>query len=141
MPMVLRQDHKRDGTLSETAHYLYGLGLISGELARLEPPSQFDTFFYHTDGLESTVALTNGLGRVRAQYQYDAWGNLENSRGKVPNRFLFTGEEQDPQSGLYYLRARWYDPTVGGFLTKDPFGGIAAVPQSFHAYIYAFTIP
>jgi RHS repeat-associated protein len=63
------------------------------------------------------------------------------SRGDVANRFLFTGEEQDPTTKLYYLRARWYDPKVGRFLTKDPFAGVAVLPLGTNTYLYALNNP
>jgi RHS repeat-associated protein len=136
--VALTQDVVAEGgEPGEPTHYLYGLALISEELPDLES----HPFFYHADGLGSTIALTDQLGMVQAHYRYDAWGNLEQSLGNVPNRFLFTGEEQDPQTGLYYLRARWYDPRVGRFLTKDPFGGLAERPQSVYPYIYVSNNP
>jgi RHS repeat-associated protein len=139
MSVVLQQDDAEEGRLKETTHYLYGLGLLSEELVRALHQTQ--QFFYHSDGLGSTIALTDRSGRTQADYQYDVWGNLEKSFANVPNSFLFTGEEQDPETGLYYLRARWYDPRVARFLTKDPFVGVAELPRSVHPYIYVFNNP
>jgi RHS repeat-associated protein len=139
LPVVLQQDDAQMGQPEEKTRYLHGLGLLSEEL--VGPGRQPQQFFYHSDGLGSTVALTDRNGRTRAEYQYDAWGNVERRSGKVPNRFLFTGEEQDPETGLQYLRARWYDPRVGIFLTKDPFPGVAALPRSLHPYMYVFNNP
>ena len=56
------------------------------------------------------------------------------------NTRRFTGETQDP-TGLYYLRARWYDPATGRFLTRDPFPGLAALPQTQHPYVYVGNNP
>ena len=129
LPVILEQDRITEGSLNESIHYLYGLVLISEELAGVELPPE--SFFYHSDWLGSTVALTDHAGGTQAEYQYDAWGNLASSSENVPNRFLFTGEEQDPVTGLYYLRARWYDPKVGRFLTRDPNEAvIAQLPQT-----------
>lgn len=141
LPVVLEQNRVTEESRNETIHYLYGLALISEKLAPPEPGARPKSFFYHSDGLGSTIALSDRRGRTRAEYQYDAWGNLERSFGDVPNRFLFTGEEQDPKTALYYLRARWYDAKVGRFLTKDPFGGIIELPQSINEYVYAFNNP
>src|SRR5207249_6954717 len=98
-------------------------------------------FFYHPDGLGSTIAVTDEQGRPRAAYQYDPWGNLEIAVGSVPNRFLFTGEERDSGTGLYYLRARWYDPSVGRFISRDQFLGFADQPASLHPYTYVMNNP
>src|SRR5439155_13240687 len=98
-------------------------------------------FFYHPDGLGSTVALTDDKGVPKAAYQYDPWGNTEISLGGVPNRFLFTGEEKDSGTGLYYLRARWYDPTIGRFVTRAPLYGLTAAPKTLNRYLYALDNP
>jgi RHS repeat-associated protein len=134
LPVVLREDEA-----STDVDYVYGLGLVAEELNALG--QQPAPFFYHSDGLGSTVALTDGQGKPRAGYQYDPWGNLEISLGSSPNRFLFTGEERDADTGLYYLRARWYDPAVGRLLTRDPFAGFLAGPLSMNRYVYVRNNP
>ncbi len=57
------------------------------------------------------------------------------------NPFLFQGQQYDPASGDYYLRARYYDPTVGRFLSPDPFAGLDVDPLSLHRYLYAKADP
>jgi len=54
-----------------------------------------------------------------------------------PNDFLYTGEQHDPNSGFYYLRARYMNPANGRFTQQDTFAGSATSPLSFHKYIYA----
>jgi RHS repeat-associated protein len=66
---------------------------------------------------------------VAATYTYDAFGALRNASGPTAP-FLFTGEQRDPSTNLYYLRARYYDPATGRFLTRDPFPGLAFDPIS-----------
>jgi RHS repeat-associated protein len=70
--------------------------------------------------------------------------------GTLSTDFLFTGEQFDakarlPQAGkdvgLYYLRARYYDPIIGRFLTRDPFGGWVGSPQSQNPYAYVMNNP
>ncbi|TSC62613.1 MAG: hypothetical protein G01um101448_800 [Parcubacteria group bacterium Gr01-1014_48] len=113
-----------------TTHYVYGLGLIS------QTGPDFQNF-YHYDGLGSVVNLTNSAGNHTASYTYDPWGVLkEKPASTVQNRFQFTGEESDDSTGLYYLRARWYDPSVGRFLSRDPIdeGGAPQVGHQRYAY-------
>jgi RHS repeat-associated protein len=63
-------------------------------------------------------------------YAYDAYGNTTASTGSVANPLRYTGEYQDAESGLYYLRARYYDPASQQFLTRDPL--VAATEQAYN---------
>lgn len=131
LPVVL-QESGPDGNIS----YAYGLGLIS------ETSSAFD-FFYHYDGLGSVVALTNPAGKLKAKYVYDAWGETLHSIPKIGtrNKFQFTGEALDPGTGLNYLRARYYDASIGRFITEDSLSRISAVPIGHNRYAYALNNP
>lgn len=62
-------------------------------------------------------------GGVENCYQYDAFGTIRNSQERFPNRILYTGQQYDQTSGQYYLRARYYNPTVGRFLQEDVYRG------------------
>ncbi len=53
----------------------------------------------------------------------------------------FTGEHWDAATGLIYLRACWYDPATGRFLTRDPFPGLALLPQTQRPYVYVANNP
>jgi hypothetical protein len=55
--------------------------------------------------------LTNAAGAVTDTYEYDAFGNKINSTGTTPNNYLYRSEQYDPDLGLYYLRARYYNPS------------------------------
>ena len=105
MPVILRD--------SAGNRYLYGLDLISVS------DSQNKKFYYHTDGLGSTTAITSSTGAVVKTYQYDVFGAIRVQTGTQPNEFTFTGEQVD-SSGLEYLRARYYDGATGRFLSQDP---------------------
>jgi RHS repeat-associated protein len=56
-------------------------------------------------------------------YEYDGFGNKVNSTGTTPNNYLYRGEQFDPDLGMYYLRARYYNPLTGRFLSVDPLAG------------------
>jgi RHS repeat-associated protein len=97
--------------------------------------------FYHFDTLGSVANLTDSNGAVTARYQYDAWGVVTAETGTAFNPFGFTGQERDDATGLYYFKARFYDPELGRFLSEDPFEGVQDIPPSLHAYLYAFGNP
>jgi RHS repeat-associated protein len=112
LPVVLNEQGP-DGTIN----YAYGLGLT-------ESSSSAFNYFYSLDGLGSVSNLTDAKGTVQETYSYDAWGNALTATGSAgtKNKFRFTGQALDPATGLYFLRARHYDPSSGRFLTKDPLG-------------------
>ncbi len=84
--------------------------------------------FYHFDALGSTERLTDGSGETIVQYLYEAYGRIANfSFDPANNPFTFVGELgymlQDAKFALpYYVRARWYDPRLARWLSKDPIG-------------------
>jgi len=95
--------------------------------------------YYHHDRQGSTLALTNPSGAITAQYAYDPWGTTSYTWGaSVSNQY---GGEPKDASGLIYLRARYYEPGTGRFVSADPFGGFAGDPASQNAYAYAGNNP
>ncbi|MCP3867526.1 MAG: hypothetical protein GY703_05390 [Gammaproteobacteria bacterium] len=127
------------------AHYSYGPGM--DQLLMVQRSGE--TFFYHTDGLGSVVAITDTDGNLVQRYGYDAWGNILLSEGPFTftgsgsyvNSRAYIGREFDSESGLYHMRARAYDPSLGRFLQKDPEQGSLKNPQSQHLYAYALNNP
>jgi RHS repeat-associated protein len=97
--------------------------------------------FYAYDGAGSVRELTNSAGTVTDTYEYDAFGNEVNSTGTTPNNYLYRSERYDSNVGLYYLRARWYNPITGRFLSRDPANGDASDPGSLHKYLYSRANP
>ncbi|WP_146662734.1 RHS repeat-associated core domain-containing protein [Anaerohalosphaera lusitana] len=95
-------------------------------------------YWYHYDGLGSVVALSNSSGSIVEKYSYDAfgvttihspvngiWGDGDDvtlSSSAYGNPYMYTGRRYDPETGLYYYRARMYSPTLGRFLQPDPIG-------------------
>ncbi|WP_447663665.1 polymorphic toxin-type HINT domain-containing protein [Paenibacillus sp. D51F] len=75
------------------------------------------------------------------QYQYDIWGGLISSKETKSNPFLYSGEYWDSSAGLQYLRARWYDPSVGRFINEDPYQGKIINPLSLNLYTYVENNP
>ncbi|CAG0928113.1 tRNA(Glu)-specific nuclease WapA [Thermoflexales bacterium] len=63
------------------------------------------------------------------------------AQGTRSSALRFTGEQTDDDTGLVYLRARWYDSATGRFTTRDPFPGFVALPQTLHPYTYVGNNP
>lgn len=80
------------------------------------------TSYYHADGLGSITSLSDSTGASAATNTFDSFGNLTAFTGSVNNPFMYTARELDPETGLHYYRARYYDPAVGRFLGEDPIG-------------------
>jgi RHS repeat-associated protein len=108
-----------DGSGNITGYYVYdGMGLV----AKMTPSG--NKYFYHFDGIGNTIAMTDASGNMVNKCVYDEFGNLLNSVEAVSNPFLFVGQYgvMDEDNGLLYMRARYYDPQVGRFISKDPIG-------------------
>jgi len=74
------------------------------------------------DGLGSVVALSNSSGTTIQTYEYTIYGEVAAEDPNHPNPYLFTGRRFDRETGLYYYRARYYNPYIGRFLQTDPVG-------------------
>jgi RHS repeat-associated protein len=89
----------------------------------------------------SIRALTNPAGAVTDRYQYDAYGSSVSAVESTVNPYRYGGQRLDMDSGLYQLRARYYDPTNARFMTHDPLSGQVDSPVSQHRYLYARADP
>ena len=115
MPMLLS-----DGTTS----YLYGPGGLP-----IESITKSGTVrFYHHDQLGSTTMLTSAAGTKVSTFTYTSYGTPRSGSG---TNLRFGGQYRDAESGLYYLRARYYDPTYGRFLTVDPVVSATHTPYGY----------
>ncbi len=93
--------------------------------------------YYLSDGQGNVRLLTDGNGAVTDRYSYDAFGNLLSSQGSTINPYRYTGQQLDSLTGLYDLRARYYDPTSGRFLSRDTAGIDVSNPVEVNRYSYA----
>ena len=116
-------ESKENGTKIE---YTYGLDLISNQ-------SQY----YLSDALGSTRALVDSNQKLTDSYSYTPYGKLANHIGSSDNSFLFTGEQRESETDNYYLRARYYSPSMARFLSRDTYDGNPANPLSQNHYLYA----
>jgi RHS repeat-associated protein len=90
--------------------------------------------FYHGDHQGSVRLLTAADGRIVNSYEYNGYGGSKSAIEAFANPFRFTGREWDAETGLYYYRARYYDPEIGRFLTRDP-SGFEGGSTNLYAYV------
>jgi RHS repeat-associated protein len=98
------------------ARYAQGLN-VDEPLAMLRGGA---TSLYNADGLGTVTSLSNSSGSLAETYTFDSFGKQTASSGSLTNPFQFTGRESDTETGLYFYRARYYDPSAGRFITEDP---------------------
>ena len=104
--------------------------LVAGYLydtdAKLKP------FLFHHDQVNSVSAVSGHNGGTLQSTTFSAFGATQSTTGASPNRLKYTGREDDG-TGLYYYRARYYDPQIGRFISEDPIG-FAAGDVNFYQY-------
>jgi RHS repeat-associated protein len=130
LPVVLQETTGADGNV-----YIYGNDLTTRFDASGNPA------YYHHDALGSVRAMSNNGGQRTDAYQYATFGGVREHSGSATQPFQFTGEPTDPSTSLIYLRARYYDPQLGRFISPDFFPGFATDPQSANPYPYTQNNP
>ncbi len=99
------------------------------------------TAFYLADGGHSVRQLADASGGITDRYTYDAFGVPVETVGTTLNAYRYAGEPFDDTTGLYYLRARHYQPATGRLTSVDPHEGDLAQPITLHRYLYANANP
>lgn len=109
--------------------------------------------YYLKDHLGSVNEVVNANGSVIQKMEYGAFGQLRSVKNSqdvevsfesapVRTSFTYTGREFEPELGMYYYRARYYDPSTGRFLQQDPDAGKLVDPRTFLSkYVYADNNP
>lgn len=126
-PNGLRASKQQTGSVTDATYYVYLNGQVIEELTqdgkskarniwgnrliwRKDYTSNLEgTYYYNSHG--DVVKIVGANGAVLNSYDYDIWGNPTTSKETMANPFLYAGEVYDKESGFYYLRARYYDPT------------------------------
>jgi RHS repeat-associated protein len=116
--IILEVFTDESSTITKT-FYTHGAGV--DEHLALERNSQ--NFYFHSDGLGSVTTITDINRNIVQSYSYDSFGMLT-QKMSFANSYTYTGREWDKETGLYYYRARYYDPMEGRFISKDPAGNV-----------------
>ena len=135
-PQVVEEFTLSGGVTNLSKVYAYGLRLISQRQVASGTVS-----FYGYEAHGSTRFLSSTNGTITDTYAYDGYGTLLASTGSTPNNYLYCGEQWAPDLGLYYLRARYFNPGTGRFWTMDTDEGWQEDPQSLHKYLYCWADP
>lgn len=118
-----------------TATYVRGLSYI----AKIGVSNGIDYYLYNAHG--DVTQLVNAAGTIRNQYDYDIFGETILSVEETENSIQYAGEFLDESAGLYYLRARFYNPTTGRFISEDSYKGDIKDPASLNLYTYCHNDP
>jgi RHS repeat-associated protein len=110
---------------------------IYGPTGRIAKKVNNITEYYHTDHLGSTKAVTSENGTVTEEILYKPFGEQMNVSEE---KYTYNGKERD-ETGLYYYGARYYDPAIGRFVTRDPLIGTKESPQTLNRYVYCINNP
>ena len=121
----------------EYVEYIYLLGRHFARVDgyRTATTEERTTYFYHTDHLGSTVLVTDETGATVWSTEYTPFGSLTFEEGKLKRAVKFTGKDLDEDTGLYYFNARWYDQSIGRFISEDP------IKDGLNLYIYCKNNP
>ena len=124
-----------ENTTGEAAYVYSPLGKVA---KRTTIDGESNTFFYHSDRLGSTRLVTDQDKNIVSAATYHPFGEPSTGEGSEP--YLYTGKEKD-SSGLYYYGARYYDPEIGRFITRDQKSGGISIPQTLNRYTYCINNP
>jgi len=113
-----------------TNAYLYGLGRLSENEGGVNE-------YYLGDALGSVRQLANNNGEITLSKSYEPYGDALQSLGTGVTDYGFTGETTDA-NGLIYLRARYYSPEQGRFITRDNWEGSYSIPMSYNKWLYVY---
>ncbi|EFM08672.1 YD repeat protein [Paenibacillus curdlanolyticus YK9] len=123
------------GVATFKARYIRGQGLIAREDTQTKA-------YYVANGHGDVTDLMDRSGMTRLnQYSYDIFGNIASQTESIAQPFKYAGEMQDSTTTLQYLRARWYDPSVGRFMSEDTYEGQIKNPLTLNLYTYVSNNP
>ena len=95
------------------------------------------TYYYATDHPGNVVGLINGAQQLENEYRYVHFGEVQVVQENIGQPLRFAAREWDDLPGLYQVRARWYDPQSGRFVSEDPIG----LAGGINPYVYANNNP
>ncbi|KWX77768.1 hypothetical protein AML91_07025 [Paenibacillus jilunlii] len=135
---VISQEKIVSGVFVEQANFVRGDRVL---VKKDKKNNSVTDYYYLYNGHGDVVQIVDTSGAVINNYTYDEWGNITSQEEGTSNSFKYTGEVYDAETGLYYLRARYYDPSMGRFLNEDTYEGQIDNPLSLNLYTYVSNNP
>ena len=128
-----------DNQFYEADCYIRGTNLVAKYNYWNGDKSEYTYYTQNAHG--DVVNLTDKDGKVTKSYRYDAFGVEKNIDGSDTNAFRYCGEYYDKETATVYLRARYYNPSTGRFISRDSFAGKNEDPLSLNRYTYCCNNP
>ncbi|HXH76167.1 MAG TPA: RHS repeat-associated core domain-containing protein [Bacteriovoracaceae bacterium] len=149
---ILSELDERDQTLLVYTHSTLRTDDVLAADVRSSRIAQLGSYSYLKDGLGSITDIIDNNGNLIQHYSYSSYGKIVSIKDVVgvdisdsapfKNRYSYTNREFDEESGLYYYRARYFDPGIGRFISEDPHPGILSIPSTYSSsYVYGLNNP
>ncbi len=126
--------YEKNVTTGEVTTYYF----LGGRLVALRKGTTLE--YVHQEHLSGTALSTDSLGAQKSAIKYLPFGETRSSKGTLGTARMFTGQRLDG-TGLYFYNARYYDPTIGRFISPDNLVQAPYDPQSLNRYSYVRNNP
>jgi RHS repeat-associated protein len=129
-----------ESNVGDTTAYTLANGTLISQTVDTGTPV---TSYFLSDALGSTRLMTNGSGAIANSYEYDAFGNLlgDPDLETLGTDYLYAGQQFDPLTELYSMRAQYYDASIGRFMSRDTWAYNYDNPVELNRYTYAMNNP
>ncbi len=115
---------------NKVIRYIRGYDLIASDAESAR------TYYHYASDEMGSITHVVEENQIRNHYEYDVWGNTTTCEETIENRFRFNGQQYDPITQQYYLRARFYNPVIGRFTQEDTYRG-----DGLNLYVYCANNP
>lgn len=131
--------YEEDSTTLLSAEHIYFAGSLIATRSRNWSTNVMQTKYQHNDALGSPVAVTNEAGHVIERNNYEPYGGIIGNTAR--SGIGYTGHVMDGATGLIYMQQRYYDQSIGRFLSMDPVAANSTTGANFNRYWYANNNP
>jgi RHS repeat-associated protein len=104
-------------------------------------PTETEKWGYTLSDAQNAKLLVDNAGNLAHRWEWEPFGRARADTGNTAAAFSFSGEQRDDETGLINLRARYYDPGIGRFLSRDSIPGVMTLPQSWNRFSYVENDP